>query len=199
MERAKDEQIARLRALNSPLPAPPRPSSPSLPPRQVDTAVRGHSVLPNLTNPPKPAPVPSIPAVDEPKAEPTIAEMMNQVDDNDEPEPEPADNKTGLLSSLLGGRKNNAAASQRYSAPRVPPPAPTKRRVVRQPLPLGDDEDDDDFDAFGRNGAKKHLSIGDALKAAGASGPSGNQEQRSKMWGVDMSRISKSLEDEKNN
>jgi hypothetical protein len=146
-------------------------------------------------NPPKPAPVPSIPAVEEPKAEPTIAEMMNQVDDNDEIEPEPADNKSGLLSSLLGGKKNGAAAAKKGP---VPPPAPAKRRVVRQQLPLGDDEDDD-FDAFARDGAKKHLSIADALKAAGESGPSGNQEQRSKMWGVDMSRISKSLEDEKNN
>jgi hypothetical protein len=149
-------------------------------------------------NPPKPAPVPSIPHVEEPKAEPTIAEMMNQVDDDDEPEPEPADVKSGFLSSLLGGKKKDAAAAEKDPVPQVPPPAPEKRRVVRQQLPLGDDEDDD-FDAFASNGAKKHLSIADALKAAGESGPSGNQEERSKMWGVDMSRISKSLEDEKNN
>jgi hypothetical protein len=148
-------------------------------------------------NPPKPAPVPSIPADEEPKAEKTIAEMMNQVDDDDEPEP--VDDKPALLSSLLGRKKKNTAAAEKDPAPQVQPPVPKKRPVVRQKLPLGDNEDDDDFDAFARNGAKTHLSIADALKAAGESGPSGNQEQRSKMWGVDMSRIAKSLEDEKKN
>ena len=196
MQRAKDEQIARLKALSSPLPSPP-PRSPSKvpPPRMSDTAMRGASVLSKLMNPPKPAPAPSIP-VEAPKAEPTVAEVMKKT--GNEPELKHTKEESGFFKKVLGVKtKDDTAVAEKDPVRQAPSPdkGSRKRRVVRQKLPLGDD---DDFDTYARNGPNKYMSIADAMREAGASGSSGSQEQRSKMWGVDMDRITKSLEDEKN-
>lgn len=181
-ERARDEQLARLKALNSPLPAPRPTATPVVPPASF--ASRSKSELSNL----KPAPAPA--PAEMPKPEPTIADMMNDVDDDVEEEVVAVDSSagSGFLSRVLGssGKKGEGGSAAK----------PTERkRIVRQQLPLGDDEDD--FDTFDRNGPNGSMSIGDAMSASGASSSSGDQEQRSKMWGVDMSRIAKSLEDEK--
>jgi hypothetical protein len=179
-ERARDEQLARLKALNSPLPAPRPTSTPVVPPASF--ASRSKSELSNL----QPAPAPA----EMPKAEPTIADMMNDVDDDGEEEVVAVDSSagSGFLSRVLGsgGKKGEGGGAAK----------PTERkRIVRQQLPLGDEGDD--FDTFDRNGPNRSMSIGDAMSASGESSSSGDQEQRSKMWGVDMSRIAKSLEDEK--
>lgn len=139
-------------------------------------------------------------------SEPTVAEMMKKTDDG--PELKVTKEESGFFKKVLGVRKNDdarvtekktnvdTAIAEKQPVRQAQPPVKEsgKRRVVRQKLPLGDA---DDFDTFSRNGPNKYMSIADALRETGESGPSGSQEQRSKMWGVDMSRITKSLEDEK--
>lgn len=190
-ERARDEQIARLKALNSPLPAPssrgPPTATPVVPPASF--ASRGASELSNLKNQPAPSPTTADKSL---KTEPTIADMMNEDDDDDFEEIVAVESSSGsgFLSRVLG------SSGGKKSAIPAPPSPPEPKRIVRQKLPLGDDEDDD-FDTFDRNGPNRRMSIADAMSSAGESTSGGDQEQRSKMWGVDMSRIAKSLEDEK--
>ena len=135
-----------------------------------------------------PKPIPPMP-VSEPPAELTIAEMTEIADEGDEQylvsEEETKNN--GLLGFLGGGKKKEEPVRQAI-------PKGETKRVVRQELPLGDE---DDFDTFARDGPNQEMSIADAMNAAGVDGPSKDQEQRSRMWGVDMSRIAQSLEDEK--
>lgn len=195
-EQAKDEQIARLKALNSPLPAPssrgPPTASPVVPPASF--ARRGASELSNLTNQPEPAPAPP---AEMPKAEPTVADMMNDVDDDEDVEEVVAVESSagsGFLSRVLGSSSSKKKESSAASAPKAPP---EPKRIVRQELPLGDEESD--FDTFDRNSPSRKMSIADAMSAAGESTSGGDQEQRSKKWGVDMTRIAKSLEEEKKN
>jgi len=182
-ELAQDEQIARLKALNSPLPAPRASPSPVTPPASF--ARRAASGLSNL-------PPPTAPPAKMPKTEPTVAEMMNDVDDDDEVEEVVAVESSagsGFLSRVIGGSKQKERPA---AAPKAPP---EPKRIVRQQLPL---VDEDDFDTFDRNGPNRKMSIADAMTSAGeSSGADADQEQRSKMWGVDMSRIAKSLEEEK--
>jgi hypothetical protein len=184
-ERARDEQSARLKALNSPLPTP-RASptmSPVVPPASF--ASRSASQLSNLQKKPQPA----SPPTEMPKSEPTVAEMMNHIDDEEIEEVNavtPSDN-AGFFSRVMGGKKE--------SSPPSPKAAPERKRIVRQQLPLVDEEDD--FDTFDRNGPNRKMSIADAMEASGEASSGRDQEQRSKKWGVDMTRIAKSLEDEK--
>lgn len=122
------------------------------------------------------------------KSEPTVAEMMNEID-NDDADIEEVDAVTsGFLSRMMGGKKESSPGP-------APKTAREPRRIVRQQVPLGDKEDG--FDSFDRDGPNRKMSIADAMKASGKSSGGGDQDQRSKMWGVDMSRIAKSLEDEK--
>ena len=170
-ERARDEQIAKLKALNSPLPSTRSTASPGVQPASFTS----------------PAPAPPL----MPKTEPTVADMMSDIDDGDELDEEVVPVKSsagqGFLSRVMGSSKQKESPAPKAAEP---------KRIVRQQLPLGDE--DDEFDTFGRNGPNRKMSIADAMSAAGASaGASGDPEQRSKMWGVDMSRIAKSLEDEK--
>ena len=69
------------------------------------------------------------------------------------------------------------------------PPQEQQRKVVRQALPLVDE--DDEFEAFSRNGPNKNMSIKDALRKSDDGGilSKDDQESKSKMWGVDMSRF----------
>ena len=148
--------------------------SPAVPPASF--ATRSASELSNLQSQPQPAPAPA----QMPKSEPTIAELMSDTDDM---EVEEVKVDSGFFSRVIGKKENSA-----------PKAAPERKRVVRQQLPLGDQEDD--FDTFDRNGPNRKMSIADAMNASGESSSGGDQEQRSKMWGVDMTRIAKSLEDE---
>ena len=68
-----------------------------------------------------------------------------------------------------------------------------KKKAIRQKLPLGDlgDDDDDGIDVSAGGGG----SIGDMMKQVGQSRDQ-DQESRARMFGVDMSRISKQMEDE---
>jgi hypothetical protein len=180
-EQARDEQIARLKALNSPLPAPRKSPtmSPVVPPASF--AARSASEFSNLRTQPQPAPA----SAAMPKSEPTIAELMKDIDDTEMEEAKgvKSSDNSGFFSRVMGKKENSA-----------PKAAPERKRVVRQQLPLGDQQDG--FDTFDRNGPNRKMSIADAMKASGGSSSGGDQEQRSKMWGVDMSRIAKSLEDE---
>lgn len=50
-------------------------------------------------------------------------------------------------------------------------------------LPLGDDGEDDGVDVR----SNKRMSIADAMKRTSSS--AGNQSERSKKWGIDMSKF----------
>lgn len=152
--------------------------SPVVPPASF--ASRSASQLSNLQPPPPPAPAPA-------QSEPTIAEMMNGVDTEEANVVESSEG-SGFLSRMMGGKKESVTAPSTKKAAEP-------KRIVRQQLPLGDEEDD--FDSFDRDGPNRKMSIADAMESSGESSGGGNQAQRSKMWGVDMTRIAKSLEDEK--
>ena len=89
----------------------------------------------------------------------------------------------------------------------TPPPAPDSadgstsigassgaRRVIRQELPVGDEEDVDyDGDDYLRGGPSTGRSIGDVMKDIGASketgeGDKSDAEKKAMMWGIDMSK-----------
>jgi hypothetical protein len=169
LDRQKEEQLARLKSLNSPLTGNvPAASSPP-----IDSA----ELAPNT-------PIPS------------LREMTKSNSDL----PSPAlESKTADEAVAGNPLKNLWGESGGTTKTPSPPPQPpkkeaTKRQVIRQELPLGDE--DDDFDTFARNGPNKNMSIGDAMKKAGAEIQQGDQEERSKKWGIDMTRINKSLEEE---
>eukprot|EP00540_Astrosyne_radiata_P023426 CAMPEP_0116844488 /NCGR_PEP_ID=MMETSP0418-20121206/12721_1 /TAXON_ID=1158023 /ORGANISM="Astrosyne radiata, Strain 13vi08-1A" /LENGTH=233 /DNA_ID=CAMNT_0004475457 /DNA_START=217 /DNA_END=918 /DNA_ORIENTATION=- len=77
----------------------------------------------------------------------------------------------------------------------------SSRRVVRQvvPTPTIRKDEEDEFDAFSsKRASKKHMTVADAMKQASSSLPERdmNARDRSKMWGIDMSRIEKSIKEE---
>jgi hypothetical protein len=99
------------------------------------------------------------------------------------PVDEPADAKpsgNGFMGRIFGGSDEHARNE--------PEPEP-QRKVVRQPLPAVDE--DEEFEAFSRNGPNKNMSIRDALQNSNDGGgrSKDDQENKSKMWGVDMSRF----------
>jgi hypothetical protein len=86
------------------------------------------------------------------------------------------------MGRIFGGNEGDPGTGRSQSEPEP------QRKVVRQALPEVDE--DDEFEAFGRNGPNKNMSIKDALQGSDKGGLSkGDQENKSKMWGVDMSRF----------
>ena len=163
-----DEQLRRLKALNSPLPAPPAPQT---------TA----------------APISSSAAPFDPQTRSTSSKGSFR----------PA------LGSLLAGINearspakavgNEQQVSTRKSVPQPsiqqdsPPkssidPPPVAKGSIRMKLPLGDDELDEDEDGVDVR-ANKSMSIADAMKKSSNGGDQASQEERSKKWGIDMSRF----------
>jgi hypothetical protein len=203
IERAKEEQLAKLKALNSPLPSgPPQGLVPEMPaynrapqksPAQsVSSPMRGMSELQRLVN------------ENDNTQEDTSdnnrqsyqPQYQNPVYNARTPTPPiPAERNAG--SKRFSFNTNNfGRPDPQQNAPTSPPSPPPQqqqqqRKVVRQALPEVDE--DDEFEAFARNGPNKHMSIGDALRNGGGenNGNRDDQESKSKMWGVDMSRFNK--------
>ena len=200
IERARDEQLAKLKALNSPLPSgrpqglvpamapvrrtpissvPLTPSSgmqrtgqfaaPAPPP------MRGLNELQRLVNqnsatndaPSSPRSTGYVDNVSPPPSEVT-ASVAKTAGGN------------GFMGRIFGGNEDQA---------RNDPEPEQQRKVVRQPLPEVDE--DEEFEAFSRNGPNKNMSIKDALRNSddGGDHSKDDQENKSKMWGVDMSRF----------
>ncbi|KAI2500457.1 hypothetical protein MHU86_14002 [Fragilaria crotonensis] len=148
IERARDEQLAKLKALNSPLPSGrPQGLVPAMapsPPAAAAILIRWvlHHLLMNLL-------------------------LLNG-------------GGNGFMGRIFGGNDEQTRNE--------PQPEP-QRKIVRQPLPAVDE--DEEFEAFSRNGPNKNMSIKDALQNSNEGGgrSKDDQENKSKMWGVDMSRF----------
>jgi hypothetical protein len=104
------------------------------------------------------------------------------------------------LSEMTRLRKDNGAGGNRNSGA-VAPKSTGGRQVVRQQLPLLDDNDDVDYDGddYLRNGPNTGMSIGDVMKNIGQkksedngggsnSGGQTDAEKKAMMWGIDMSK-----------
>ena len=64
-------------------------------------------------------------------------------------------------------------------------PDRSRKGPIRMQLPLGDDDDDDAVDTKANSG----MSIAEAMKRTNAGGSSIDQDERSKKWGIDMSKF----------
>ena len=244
IDKAKQDQLVKLRALNSPLPsgrpvgispttpsikkfAPiavpvPRPASPpSSPPRSLADLSRilnpGNGQSVPLSSEPEvssPARTPTTNKPFEPSM--TIKDILRQravetasvkgsssASPSKSPAPQPpvlappapqplapakvansvSGGGLGALGRLLGGPVPRKDATE-------------QKRVVRQELPTADIEcddnnEDDEFEAFSRNGPNKGMSIGDAMSSKTLKpADKAEQKERSKMWGIDISKYS---------
>lgn len=197
-EEERDEQLERLRELNSPLPSRPPQSrydtkkrtTTSFQPQRPAVSYSRPVPTPNISNgatqlrngssqangnsypatPPPPSPAPA--AYSPPPAPPVTP-----------PPPAPAN----PLNGFFGGSKPSPSPARR--------PAPAKRAAnpserkgpIRMRLPI--DEDDGGYDEEeGINASSnKKMSIADAMKQSG--GADMDPDERSKKWGIDMSKF----------
>jgi len=227
LDRKRDEQLQKLRELNSPLP------------NLEDESVHGRKKSPNLfgrKDPPAPAPQatsssslfsslpretgsesgPSKPAANfepqyqrSPSTTPSISDLTQQwksrnADSSSAHTTTTTDSSTAkrsAWSSFLGYDPSQAANRNQpqSSSPSAAPVggrggdaaarSPERKGPIRMELPLVSDPNDDDDDDDGVDvAANKGLSIADAMKRTTKGGTIG-QEERSKKWGVDMSRF----------
>lgn len=196
IERQREEQMKRLKAMSSPLPSPtpvPRPPPPVFRPQAVSgpaaplfgrDAVEGtRRPLVRMTDTPAPDAAPISP--------PQVNSAPSSI-------PVPTSGKS-MWSSFLGGDVSSnptstqtppqsKAPASKTSASKVPASkAPTsnvsaKSGPIRMKLPLGDDEDGVDVRS------NQGMSIAEAMKKSPIS--AGNASERSKKWGIDMSKFS---------
>lgn len=167
IERMKEEQLARLSAFSSPLPTP-------------GSAARTMAPSPVPPRPAAPASPPS-PAPEVPM--PSLAEMTTLKKD---PTPAPVPSLADMtrINSNNTGKTNisrNAGA----------------KRVVRQQLPVGD-ENDYDGDDYLRGGDNLGMSIKDVMSNIGAKknaagsgtgdGKDDAERKKAMSWGIDMSK-----------
>jgi len=216
IDKAKNEQLAKLRALNSPLPSGLQSGiTPSIAPvrndpRQpvatkkpdVGPLVQRQTLNKNLVTPPLP-PLTAKPA----ERSMTMKDIMRQraieVAAKGGTSSSPA---TPPVSSSVPPPNSSTALPQVQSTDVIEngggrralgrllggtvPPKESEKRIVRQQIPVESD-DDDDFDAFSRNGSKNNLSIADAQKLnSNNQADIDEQSNRSKQWGIDMSKYS---------
>jgi len=207
-----DEQLRRLKALNSPLPAPPAPQTTAAPisssaapfePQRRSTSSKG-SFRPAMDSLNSPLPAPPAPQ--------TAAAPLSSSAAPFDPQTRSTSSKGSFrpaLGSLLAGINearspakavgNEQQVSTRKSVPQPsiqqdsPPtssidPPPVAKGSIRMKLPLGDDELDEDEDGVDVR-ANKSMSIADAMKKSSNGGDQASQEERSKKWGIDMSRF----------
>lgn len=176
----REAQLEQLKALNSPLPSPP----PDIAPTATPVMQQGRSVgSVSKASPTKPP--------EQPSRAKTVSEMMDELDDDEEDDDE--SNKGGGTSlgpfSRLLGKEKKAKASESSDSPQTLPESNTpaaKKGPIRQRLPV----EDDDFDSFARNGPNKNMSVSDAMKKQGGGGSGKeDQAQRSKKWGIDISKF----------
>lgn len=191
IDRQREEQLRRLKELNSPLPNPVDPAS------FMDTPImrsneRPTGLMPSIATPPPR--VPSEPlsptrstgaplfgksAANDRKSTPVTPEpAMDEFEEDEEEVVETVEVKESArpppLSTFLGFNKPKAPARK----------ASKKDGPIRMQLPLGEDEEEG-LDARENPG----MSIKDALKKTDPEMASGDQGERSKKWGVDMSRF----------
>lgn len=226
LDRKRDEQLQKLRELNSPLP------------NLEDESLHGRKKSQNLfgrKDPPAPAQAassssglfssfpretgsesgPAKPAANfepqyqrSPSTAPSISDLTQQWKsrnaDSSSAQASTADSSTATRSawsSFLGydplqaaNRNQPQASSSSSVAPvggggsNVAGRSAERKGPIRMELPLVSDTDDDEDDDGVDVAANKGLSIADAMKRTTKGGTIG-QEERSKKWGVDMSRF----------
>lgn len=198
-EEEMDEQLKRLKELNSPLPsAPPgrysekKRSSPPVsfePQRPISTyspqtsakpssgAVNGFGTSQGADNSSQASSSPPAPAYTPPPA----------------PAPAPTPTPSNPFSSLFGNQSAPAPAPRaaaprpapapapRDTAPR-PAPAPERNGPIRMQIPLGNDEDGYDEDEGIDASSNKKMSIADAMRQSGSKNSDEDPEERSKKW-----------------
>lgn len=211
VDRLRDEQLKRLKALNSPLPSPRVAQPPTIPP-----AFQQSRVVP---------PSPSVPARSlgnmlrsmNSKGSTEKEEDSTKVDTGavsqsevpppkrSEPAPAPADRRLSIseltkrkkaadpseTKDLIGNAKETPAKQQpprQEQKPNEVDPPKERKGPIRMQIPQGDVDDDEDDDNLSSN---KSMSIADAMKktTGGDSSAPVNQKENSKKWGVDMSRF----------
>jgi hypothetical protein len=216
IDRLRDEQLQRLKALNSPLPSPRVAEPPTIPPAFQESR----------SMPPSPsAPVRSLGnmlrSINNKGPTETEEDSMNEsteaVSQSDVPspqksEPAPADRRLSISeltkrkkvpdasekkedtattwSNLIGNAKEIPGKQQpppQEQKPNKVDPPKERKGPIRMQIPKGDGDDDEDDDDLSSN---KSMSIADAMKktTGGGTTPS-DQKQNSKKWGVDMSRF----------
>lgn len=178
-EEEMDEQLRRLKELNSPLPnipatsrydsrkrsppaafKPQRPASAYSPPKPTTSmtngAVNGSSPTNGASAPPRPKPAASPPPPSAPRAAaPAPANPLNALFNQPAPSPAPA--------------------------PKVASP-PERKGPIRMQIPLDEDNSFDEEEGIDATSNKK-MSIADAMRKSGTSGGM-DQEERSKKWYV---------------
>jgi hypothetical protein len=204
IERAREDQLAKLKALNSPLPSGPqqgltpeypRPSPPTIPTMYRSPQVSRAPTLSQITaeqNAKKKAENDFRPV----SRSLSVKDVMQQrgiaspAPSSLPVAPAPAPKSGGFMGGIFGGTGSGGGGGGGGGFNK-PPPSQGQRKVVRQALPMTGD-DDDEFDAFNPGGSGKQMSIKDAMRGMNTQRPSSkmDQEERSKMWGIDMSRFS---------
>lgn len=202
IDRKREEQMERLRALNSPLPSPApghRPPPPVFRP-QVEVRPKMTAAGPSSSqggrgsNTPTTGPGnsqsipissaasasgPSVARVEKPKSQPSLWGAFN-FGGKISPSAPPSNTPAPSSSSPSPPSSKPAPAQANGTSPTVR--AAAKPGPIRMKLPLGDDAEDG-VDVR----ANKRMSIADAMKRT--SGSSSNQAERSKKWGIDMSKF----------
>lgn len=194
-QRQDDEYLQRLKSLNSPLPRKserPKPTHMKRqafePQRPVNARSRSPAQsLGDLTKTIK-NPIPSMP-----KSQSTSSDLETRSGMASNDEDTIAGRSSSFFSRFSGPKSQETEESspspafvpQRTppAAPPKPKPAPAreeKKGPIRMQLPLGDDEDDEPLVTEG-------MTIGEVMKRRNEG--AGNQEERSKKWGIDMSRF----------
>ena len=185
-EEEMDEQLRRLKELNSPLPNIPQgryvEKKRNVPPVsfQPQRPVSAYSSSPKPTNgavnglgasPPKndSSPVPTNPPP--PAFSPPPA-----------PAPAPAPARSNPLNSLFGNQPASAPAP-RAAAPRPAPASPPERKgPIRMQLPIDDDSFDEEEGIDVRSSDK--MSIADVKRQSGSTDSGEDPDKRSKKWYV---------------
>ena len=185
VDRFRDEQMERLKAMNSPLPEIPDRRAP-IREKPVQRERMVEKPLPPL----------------EPSMEATDEEVDEEEEDEEETVQANGSPAPGWR-NLFSGPKEAPAKKFAPPAPapvvavappppaHSPPPPPpatgaAPKAPIRMSLPIDDELDEDEDGVDARSNPK--MSIAEAMKRTEA-GASGDQEERSKKWGVDMSRF----------
>ena len=147
---------------SNPAPPPPKPSA--------------FDDVSNLNSNPAPSPRSSVPT---PPKEAAPVEATN-----------PIARMFGGVSPKDNGMKDSRKPTQQPKvSPKVsPPPTPKRTGPIRMQLPLDDDDDYDEDEEGVNSKANPGMSIAEALKRT-TEGGSVDQEERSKKWGIDMSKF----------
>ena len=210
-EREQDEQLARLRSLNSPLPARPNNQKPLTASRRKPASFQpqkpiaaGAESLGDLTksirnpkastNVPAPTREDAVPIVNDPfpLEEPDL-ELCEEATAN-------SGNPFNPFSRLTGSNKGKvepwSTSTPQRSPPRPAPPPPTpgaprpataqkpeRKGPIRMLLPLGDEDEEQKM--------TEGITIGEIMKRQKDPSSGLDQSKRSKQWGVDMSRFNK--------